>query len=156
MDAASALSSFKQTEVYADNLSNRDDGNHFRRPLRKVPIKAAFTGMESISIAARPILDARGQVIFYPKIVLSDDGQHIDITAPNGQQTRISSKFINVLLYLNTNEAESYDDDSLESEMWQKKFDEWRTTIMQNSFIPSSTNFFDIMELKELVTKDSQ
>jgi hypothetical protein len=156
MDAAAALSSYKEPETYSTTVNSKEGVYEYRRPLRKVPISASFTGMENISVEARPILDSRGEIIFYPKIVMSDDGQHIDITAPNGQQTRISSKFMNVLLYMNANEAESYDDAALESEMWQKKFEEWRNKILQNSFIPSSSNFFDIMELKELLTKDTQ
>jgi len=123
---------------------------HYSRPLRKVAINASFTSPAGISVTTKPIYNKNGQIIFYPKIVLSDDGEHIDITAPNGQQTRISSKFMNVLLYMNGNNDPEYKD----SEAWQKKFEELRNKIMQHSFIPSSTNFLDIIELKDLLTKD--
>jgi hypothetical protein len=155
LNAASAISSLKEAETYANIPDIENDGYVSSRPLHNVPIKASFT-VENISIPARPILDSRGEVILYPKIVMSEDGEHIEITAPNGQQTRISSKFINVLLYLNGDQEVPYVNSPVEREIWQKKFDDWRNKIMQNSFIPSSSNFFDIMELKELLTKDNQ
>lgn len=143
-----------QRPQYLSSIENDDQFNDFTasRPLRKVAINDYFTEPQSISVPAKPIFNKNGQPIIYPKIVLSDDGEHIDITAPNGQQTRVSAKFVNVLLYMNANHEGDYS----ESDTWQKQFEEWRKKILQNNFIPSSTNYLDILELKELLTKDQQ
>jgi hypothetical protein len=84
---------------------------------------------------------------------------YISVTGPNGEQTRISTKFANYLMYLNKDggDNEEYIDYLIRnSNFWKTRFEQWRNKILQQaSFIPSSTNFFDIIELKELL-KDNQ
>jgi hypothetical protein len=73
------------------------------------------------------------------------NGDYLIISAPNGDRTKISAKFANVIRYLNDDET------SDEGEAWKKRFQEWRRKIMQSAFIPSSGNFLDIADLKELL-----
>jgi hypothetical protein len=106
-----------------------------------------------IVISSAPILDANGLVI-RDIDVLTTNSNYIMVTGPNGQQTRISSKFASVIRYLNgsTDDTEEYIDKVIkESDTWKKRFQEWRSKISQSSFIPSSANFLDIIEFKELI-----
>ena len=104
----------------------------------------------NIVINSSLIRNESGDVIQDPFIITGgDNDEYISVTGPNGQQTRISAKFANVLLYLNGNEQ-------MKDAEWQKKFQEWRRKIMQTSFIPSSNNFLDILELKDFILKDNQ
>lgn len=86
---------------------------------------------------------------------------YISVTGPNGQQTKISSKFVNVLLYMNNDsnieQFEGYFSKTfLESLVWKSKFQDWRNKILQTSLIPSADNFMDILELKDLIVKDEK
>ncbi len=111
-----------------------------------------------IIISTKPIRDLSGEIIQETDI-LDNGGQYISITSPNGQQTKISSKFLHMLLFINEDsdidEMEGYfDKDLLESLAWRSTFQQWRNEIISTSFVPSSTNFMDILELKDLITKD--
>ena len=106
-----------------------------------------------IIISSAPIVDANG-VIIRDLDVLTTNSNYIMVTGPNGQQTRISAKFASVIRYLNSNTAdtEEYLDKVIkESDTWKKRFQEWRSKISQSSFIPSSANFLDIIEFKNLI-----
>ncbi len=114
---------------------------------------AALTG--SARVSAPLLRDAKGKVILDLNLLTSSSsGGYISITGPNGEQTRISRKFANYLIYLNNeNSNEEYLDFLIRnSGLWKKKFDDWRSRILnRQSFIPSSSNFLDILELKELL-----
>lgn len=138
-----------------------------RNPLPH-PIQSAFKGKkhfqpiditETAAIAAPLLRDANGNVIMDMSLITSASNNYISVTGPNGQQTRISSKFANYLMYLNKDESEKeeYIDYLIRnSNFWKTQFEQWRNKILQQaSFIPSSANFFDILELKELL-KDNQ
>jgi hypothetical protein len=73
------------------------------------------------------------------------NGGYLIISAPNGDRTKISSKFANVIRYLDNDEQGD------DGEAWKKRFQEWRRKIIQSAFIPSSGNFLDIADLKELL-----
>ena len=106
-----------------------------------------------IVISSAPITDANGLVI-RDLDVLTTSSNYIMVTGPNGQQTRISAKFASVIRYLNGNadDTEEYLDKVIkESDTWKKRFQEWRSKISQSSFIPSSANFLDIIEFKNLI-----
>jgi len=105
-----------------------------------------------IIISSPPILDREGNVIRDMDILTTSN--YIMVTGPNGQSTRISSKFASVIRYLNgdSDDQEEYIDKVIkESDTWKKRFREWRNKISQSSFIPSSANFLDIIEFKELI-----
>ena len=105
-----------------------------------------------IVISSPPILDKDGNVIRDMDVLTTSN--YIVVTGPNGQSTRISSKFASVIRYLNgdNDDHEEYIDKVIkESDTWKKRFQEWRNKISQSSFIPSSANFLDIIEFKELI-----
>jgi hypothetical protein len=115
----------------------------------------------AIYIPARPIRDESGNRIYDPELVADEGDEYVDVTGPNGEQTRISAKFLNALLYLNddskTEEYEGFFNKSfMESIIWSTRFQEWRNKILKASFIPSSSNFLDILEFKDLILKDKE
>jgi hypothetical protein len=70
------------------------------------------------------------------------------VTGPNGKQTRISSKFLSCLGYINSRSSEN----DARGSRCISKFDEWRERLIaEPGFIPTANNFFDIFELKDLV-----
>ncbi len=106
-----------------------------------------------IVISSAPIVDNNG-IVIRDIDVLTTNSNYIMVTGPNGQQTRISAKFASVIRYLNgsSSDTEEYLDKVIkESDTWKKRFQEWRSKISQSSFIPSSANFLDIMEFKNLL-----
>lgn len=114
-----------------------------------------------IMIAAKPIRNASGEIIQNHQITNYEDNQYISITGPNGQQTKISSKFLNMLLFINDDsdidQVDGYfDKNFLESLIWKSRFQDWRNKIISTSFVPSSANFMDILEFKDLITKDKE
>ncbi len=120
-----------------------------------------FRGNElQIIIAAKPIRNANGVIIQDPEIVNNPGSKYISITGPNGQQTKISSKFLHMLLFINDDsdidEVDGYfDKNFLESLIWKSRFQDWRNEIINTSFVPSSTNFMDILDFKDLIMKDN-
>jgi hypothetical protein len=146
-------------ELYASNedrpVTRTNISRSPQRALRKADISnALFTAQTHIMVPAKPIRNAEGDII--QDLANNGDDEYITVTGPNGQQTRISSKFLHALVYLNQSDFENnFDGDYYESESWQKKFQDWRKKIMQTSFIPSSTNFLDILEFKDLIMKDN-
>ncbi len=106
-----------------------------------------------IIISSAPIADANG-VVIRDIDVLTTNSNYIMVTGPNGQQARISAKFASVIRYLigSADDTEEYLDKVIkESDTWKKRFQEWRSKISQSSFIPSSANFLDIIEFKNLI-----
>ncbi|MEO6314287.1 MAG: hypothetical protein ABIU63_13750 [Chitinophagaceae bacterium] len=106
-----------------------------------------------IIITALPILDKKGAIIRAID-VLATNSNYLTVLGPNGQATRISSKFANVIGYLNgsENDTEEYIDRVIqESDTWKQRFHDWRSKISQSAFIPSAVNFFDIMAFKDLI-----
>lgn len=109
-------------------------------------------------IEAPLIRDGKGQLILDLSLLTTANGQYINITGPNGEQTRISAKFAKYLTYLRgtTGKSEDYLEMVFRSGYsWKKRFEEWRSKMMETSdFIPSSMNFLDILELKELLKEN--
>jgi hypothetical protein len=107
-----------------------------------------------ISVSSEPIRDADGNIIMDEKLVSAPDNNYVTVTGPNGEQTRMSKKFFRALSYLN---SDSQKDSNMgvmlqESALWKWLFQEWRTRLIQEpTFIPSSTNFLDILEMKDLL-----
>ncbi len=109
-------------------------------------------------IKAPLIRDANGKIIMDLSLLTTGNGHYISITGPNGEQTRISTKFAQYLMYLGgpENKSEEYLDFLIRnSNSWKQRFQEWRTRIMQSpDFIPGSLNFLDILELKDLLKEN--
>ena len=77
---------------------------------------------------------------------------YLTVIAPNGQSTRLSPKLMDGIHYLNA-EKEDANDHSGKA-VWKNRFGEWRNKIRKSTFIPASSNFLDIAELKELIEKE--
>jgi hypothetical protein len=116
-----------------------------------------FTNANSPDVEAPLIRDAKGQVILDKKLVTSPDDCYINVTSPNGEQTRISSKFLHIISTLNQ-EAEPqdyFDFMTQENSLWKVRFSEWKEKFMkQASFVPTATSFTDILELKDLLMEN--
>ncbi|WP_276481246.1 anti-sigma factor [Paraflavitalea pollutisoli] len=114
----------------------------------------AQTTTHRTGIKAPLIKDANGNIILDKNLIISRDKNYIIITCPNGEQTRISAKFLPVLTDLNAaaDPTEYFDAVIRESSIWKGKFTQWRYKLMQEaSFMPTATNFLDIIALKELI-----
>lgn len=109
-------------------------------------------------IDAPLIRDGRGKLIMDLSLLTTAGGKYINITGPNGEQTKISSKFASYLMYLrgSSSKSEEYLEMIFRSgNTWKKRFEAWRVKMMQSpDFIPSSMNFMDILELKELLKEN--
>jgi hypothetical protein len=105
-----------------------------------------------ITIRFSPTLTEKSAVIRNMDI-LTANSNYLVVAGPDGQLTKISAKFANVIRYLNSEDGaeENQDNAGKESGVWKKRFREWRNKISQSTFIPSSVNFLDLMELKELI-----
>lgn len=113
----------------------------------------AVNSKTQFSIPNEPILDRQGNIIMDEKLVTLPNSNYVTVTSPNGEQTKISKKFLRALSYMNaSNDSEERDIIIRESALWKWLFQEWRNKILSEpSFIPSATNFLDIMELKEIL-----
>ncbi|AEW00956.1 hypothetical protein A4D02_13445 [Niastella koreensis] len=116
-----------------------------------------FTDANSPDVEAPLIRDAKGQVILDKKLVTSPDNCYINVTSPNGEQTRISSKFLHIISTLNQEaEPQDYFDFMMqENSLWKVRFSEWKEKFMnQASFVPTANSFTDILELKDLLMEN--
>ena len=114
----------------------------------------------SIMVNTKLIRNEKGAVIQNLNLLNNGDNKYISITSPNGEQTKISSKFLHALLYMRDNNYldnfHGYVDRSfLESLVWKLKFQSWRKKLLETPFIPSSYNYLDIFEFKELITREN-
>ncbi|NII28330.1 hypothetical protein HB364_24825 [Pseudoflavitalea sp. X16] len=119
-------------------------------------LRAAATTSRN-GIKAPPIKDANGNIILDYSLITSRDGNYITITCPNGEQARLSTKFLPLLTYLNaaTEPAGYFDAIIRENDVWKDRFSQWRYKLMQQeSFVPGATNFLDIMALKDLIEEN--
>ncbi|MDF2191718.1 hypothetical protein [Paraflavitalea sp. CAU 1676] len=105
-------------------------------------------------VKAPLIKDASGNIILDKSLIVSRDNNYIIITGPNGEQTRLSAKFLPVLTDLNTpmDPAEYFEALIRGNGLWKGRFLQWRARLMQEaSFTPTAVNFLDIMALKDLI-----
>jgi hypothetical protein len=106
--------------------------------------------LQPIAISAPPIRDSRGNIIMDMNVITGPDDRYIVVTGPNGNQTKISNKFVNCLRYINNNFASS--DMDAEGRECKTRFEEWRKKLLSEAaFVPAANNFFDIFELKEMI-----
>jgi len=109
--------------------------------------------LRPISVSAPPIYDDNGNIIMDESLVSSPDENYIIVTSPNGEQTKISRKFLKMLSVLNGGSSNIYS--TAESFQWKRRFEEWRGKLLeQASYIPTASNFLDIMDLKELIQEN--
>lgn len=106
--------------------------------------------IEPVTVSAPPIRDSRGNIIMDLNVIHVPGQQYIVVTGPNGNQTKISSKFLHCLSYLNSDfpNAEANADE----QQCRSMFRLWRDKFLSDaSFIPAASNFFDIFEMKEMI-----
>ncbi len=111
------------------------------------------------SVTAPPIRDAEGHIIMDKRLITSPDNNYIIVTGPNGEQTRISTRFLQWINALNSDmQPQEYFDMIIRGDsLWKQRFKEWRSKmIQQGSFAPDVANFLDIVELKELIENTNQ
>ncbi len=108
------------------------------------------SAIEPVQVDAPPIRDAGGNIIMDLSVISNPNEPYIIVTSPNGSQTKISSKFLDYLSYLNSNYAAS--EINYEGQQWESRFAEWRNKLTEAGFVPGANNFFDIFELQELIS----
>lgn len=107
----------------------------------------------NISVTAPPIFDGTGNVIMDETLISTPDENYIIVTSPNGEQTKISRKFMKMLTVMNGGNDNYYVNP--ENFLWKMRFEEWRSKLLQQaSYIPTANNFLDIMDLKELLQEN--
>jgi hypothetical protein len=132
---------------YADNIIASDIPNASMNNIR------AISTMKSPAVSGPLLRDLNGKVILDRNLVASDNN-YIIVTGPNGEQTRISARFFHMLSSMNGDPepTEYFDMMIRENTLWKSRFREWRNQLMkQASFMPSGTNFLDILELKDII-----
>lgn len=116
------------------------------------PVLAA-SAINPISVTAPPIYDNNGNIIMDESLVSAPDENYIIVTSPNGEQTKISRKFLKMLTVLNGGNTNNYM--NAENFQWKIRFEEWRSKLLQQaSYIPTANNFLDIMDLKEMLQEN--
>jgi hypothetical protein len=108
------------------------------------------SALQPVSISAPPLRDKKGNIILDIAMISNPDDEYIIVTGPNGKQTKISSKFLSCLGYINANINSNETD--LKGIRCKAQFEEWRRRLLSEpAFIPTANNFFDIFELKDLL-----
>ena len=111
------------------------------------------TEISPISVTAPPIYDNNGNIIMDVNLVSAPDENYIIVTSPNGEQTKISRKFLKMLCMMNG--GIDYNYMNAENYHWKMRFEEWRSKLLQQaSYIPTANNFLDIVDLKELLQEN--
>jgi hypothetical protein len=150
------------------NRYAKNNGAHRAAYLYYQPIATSYAGIDedktveftdenAPAVEAPLIRDANGQVILDKKLITSPDDCYITITSPNGEQTRISSKFLHIISTLNDDvEPQDYFDFMMqENSLWKIRFHEWKEKFMnQATPVPTATSFTDILDLKDLLMEN--
>lgn len=111
-----------------------------------------ISSVQQILIQAPPIRDAEGNLIMDVNLLRSSENDHyITVTGPNGQQTRISDKFLNMIQYLNAQDNDFNFQDSPERRKWKSRIKEWRSKLLEQAGYFPANNYMGIMDLKELI-----
>jgi 23S rRNA pseudoU1915 N3-methylase RlmH len=86
--------------------------------------------------------------------LMSTSNTYLSITGPDGQSVKVSSKFSNLLGYLNGNNEETLENLDIiisESAKWRTTFAAWRDKMTNNALAPTPFNFMDIIELSKVL-----
>lgn len=147
--------------VVVYNNVNRSSLLSFSRP-RRIPVnnnnRVRYAKVETTDLSA--LQTNLSDVVHEP--VQIEPGtripptKYLTVAAPNGQPARISAKFADGLNYLLNNESTPTMDLALRSIAWKMRFSKWSSKLLSSTgFIPTASNFMDIVELEELL-KDQQ
>jgi len=141
--------SIPKPRILAENIpaSNEYSPNPEQAPLYDLHTVSA---LQPVSVSAPPLRDKKGNIILDASLISNPDDKYITVTGPNGKQTKISSKFLSCLGYINATPTSN--DMDMRAIQCKTQFEEWRRKILaQPAFIPTANNFFDIFELKDLI-----
>ena len=86
--------------------------------------------------------------------LMNTPNTYISITGADGQTVKVSSKFSNLVTYLNDKSPDSRENIDIiidEAPRWKKIFTEWRNKMTNNTVAPSLSNFMDIIELSKIL-----
>ena len=104
------------------------------------------TGEQPIYINAPTILGKDGRPVIDYQLLVSKDKNYVTVTSPNGQQTKISAKFLPVLSYL-----AGHSSSSLDTHEWRERIEQWKKRLLEDpDFIPAAGNFLDLPELTKV------
>jgi hypothetical protein len=141
------------SEEKAINNNYKKQNEDFVVTYSKINSRPAYSYLEQpIVINAPVLLDENGKP--YRDInAISNANRYLAIAGPNGQMTRISAKFANVIQFIDgsDNVEENLDKILRESGMWKIRFQQWREKIKKAGYLPAPGNFLDILEFKELI-----
>jgi hypothetical protein len=166
-DDKSMASAAAPAEGIADRYASRGTGHRIAWYSDYKPIATSYAGVDDVqaipltnvsepTVEAPLIRDASGKIILDKKLITSPDNCYINVTGPNGDQTRISSKFLHIISSLNDDDApEDYFDFMLqENSLWKLRFKEWKDKFLNKEIIPTATSF-DILELKDILQDEN-
>ncbi|HSB94609.1 MAG TPA: hypothetical protein VLC28_15910 [Flavitalea sp.] len=104
------------------------------------------TGEQAIFVNAPAIVGVDGRPVIDYQLLVSKDKNYVTVTSPNGQQTRISAKFLPVLSYL-----AGHSSTSLDTHEWKARIEQWKKRLLEDpDFIPAAGNFLDLPELTKV------
>ncbi len=122
----------------ASNINNRSPRRMFASSL------LTHDHEDKIEVTAPPILDQWGNPILDRSLLVGNNGSYITVTSPNGEQTRISVKFLDYV--------SKFYDMTNQNDEWKQRFENWKTIMLQEgSFTPAPGNFMDLLELKDIL-----
>lgn len=99
---------------------------------------------DKIEVTAPPIMDQWGNPILDRSLLVGNNASYITVTSPNGEQTRISVKFLDYV--------SKFYDMTNQNDEWKQRFENWKTIMLQEaSFTPAPGNFMDLLELKDIL-----
>jgi hypothetical protein len=99
---------------------------------------------DKIEVTAPPITDEWGNPILDRSLLVGDNSSYITVTSPNGEQTRISAKFLDYV--------SKFYDMTNQNDEWKLRFENWKTIMLREaSFTPAPGNFMDLLELKDIL-----
>ncbi|HEX5024422.1 MAG TPA: hypothetical protein VFV68_04085 [Agriterribacter sp.] len=101
--------------------------------------------------ATKRIRDLKGRI--REDVQLQDlHSSYFFTTGANGQAVRVSSKFRNIIQYLNSSDGEQWMETMMkEKQNWENLFKQWKTEVGHSIVLPSAGNFMDIAEMMQLL-----
>jgi len=140
------------TTITSENNANTD--------LRHIPVQVSSVSRDYSDITDRytpddattkHIRDLKGEI--REDVRLQDlHNSYFFTTGANGQSVRVSSKFRNIIQYLNGSDSEPWMDAMMkEKQSWTDLFKQWKTEVVHSVVLPSAGNFMDIAEMMQLL-----
>jgi len=114
------------------------------------------------SLATNPALNKKEKLVGTGGDVINDislmnsPNSYVSFIGPNGQEVKVSSKFSNLVGYMDGKDPEAEENlDKIvsESNFWRGKFKKWRNKMINTNIAPSPSNFLDIVELSKLLNE---